>query len=105
MRGMNISNDQIWIQLSSAINEISISKELAKDIAEALNQVETKAHVTTKKQIEHYKLAEAELQVREDKLLDLRIAGEIDSSQYDSKLKSIRADRASITEQIEGLLG
>ena len=103
MRGMNITHDQIWVQLSAAIDDISISPELAKDIAEALNQIEAKAHATTKKQIELYKREEAVLQAREDKLLDMMLDGLIDKQAYDSKLRGIRADRASITEQIETL--
>lgn len=103
MRGMNVTNDQIWIQLGSALDDISIPPELAKDISQALNQIETKAHATTKKQIELFKQEEVALQIKEDKLLNMRLDGEIDQELFESKLKRIRADRKSITDQIEVL--
>jgi hypothetical protein len=103
LRGLNVTNDQIWLQLGSVIDDITISPEFAKDIADALNQVETKAHATTKKQIEQFKLLEADLQSKEDKLMDMRLSGEIDRETFDLTLKRIRIERRNYTGQIEVL--
>ncbi len=103
LRGFNITDNQIWVQLGSVIDDISISPEFAKDIADALNQVETKAHATTKKQIEQFKLLEADLQSKEDRLMDMRLSGEIDRDTFDLTLKRIRTERRNYTDQIETL--
>ncbi len=103
LSGMNVTNDQIWIQLGTAVNDIHISEQLAKDISEALNQVESKAHVTTKKQIELLQVEEALFQTREDRLITMRMDGELDKHIFDVQLKRIRNDRQSVIEQIEVL--
>ena len=103
LRGLNITDDQIWIQLGAVIDDITISPEFAKDIADALNQVETKAHTTTKKQIEQFKLLESDLQSKEDRLMDMRLSGEIDRDTFDLTLKRIRTERRNYTDQIESL--
>lgn len=100
MAGMNVTNDQIWIQLGTAVNDIHLSEQFAKDISDALNQIESKGHATTKKQIELLNVEEALLQTREDKLITMRMDGEIDKSTFDSQLKRIRKDRSSIIQQI-----
>ena len=103
MSGMSISNDQIWIQLEKAVDDIQISEALAEDIAEALNQLEAKAHSATRKQIEFLKHEEALFQGREDNLFSMRLNGEVDKETFDFQLSRIRKDRNFVIQQIESL--
>lgn len=103
MAGMNITNDQIWIQLGKAVDDIQIPETLAKDIAEALNQLESKAHDATRRQIDFLRQEEALFQTQEDKLFSMRLNGEIDKETFDVQLNRIRKDRNFVIQQIENL--
>lgn len=101
--GLNISSDKIWEQFEDVIGDIGITSEFADEIALALNQIESKAHLTTKMQIELLKREESEFQNKEDSLLDFLLEGKIDQFMFDKKLKSIRSDRALKYVELEML--
>lgn len=98
-----LGNKFTQVFITESFYNISIPPKLARDIADALNQLESKAHITTKRQIEVYKLEEFKLQNQEDELLDLRLSKSIDQETYDNKLKKIRIERRNRTDQIESL--
>lgn len=100
---INIQGEKIWEQFGEMLEQISISEEFAKDIAEALNKTETKAHRVSELQIAEFKDKERELQASEDNILDFLLSGKIDQTTYDRKLKLIRQNREDITNQLEAL--
>lgn len=101
MKGLSVTGDKIWEELSKSIDEVHISKEFAKEIADALNRIETKGHETTKRQIAALRVEESELQERENRLIDMLMDGKIHQDSFDNRLKRIRADRDSLYQQIE----
>ncbi len=68
-----------------------------------LNKTENKAHRVAELQIAEFKDKEKELQVREDKLLNLLLNNQIDQQAYERGLQLIRQGREDITNQLEAL--
>jgi hypothetical protein len=99
----NIQGEKIWEQLGGVIDRINISEGFAKDIADALNKTEQKAHRVAELQIAEFKDKERELQSHEDKLFDLRIQGQITQQDFERQLQRIRSNRDSLTDQLETL--
>jgi site-specific DNA recombinase len=99
----NLQGEKIWEQFGGLLDNISISEEFAQDIAEALNKTENKAHRVAELQIAEFKDKEKELQVREDKLLDLLLNNQIDQKSYERGLQLIRQSREEITNQLAAL--
>lgn len=75
MKGMTINHQDIWTQFGGIMEQIEITEDFAQDIANALNEVESKAHGTTTKQIDSFKAELAELDLRQDRFVNLLADG------------------------------
>lgn len=85
------------------MDQMSISKEFAEDIAKALNEAEQKAHRVAHLQIAELKEKEKELQKHEDTLFDFLLGKQIEKSDFDKQIERIRLNRDSLTDQLEAL--
>lgn len=72
---MTINHQDIWTQFGGIMEQIEITEDFAQDIANALNEVESKAHGTTTKQIDSFKAELAELDLRQDRFVNLLADG------------------------------
>lgn len=99
----NINGEKLWEQFGELMGKINISDEFAKDIADALNKTEKKAHRTTELQVAEFKNKEQELQNHEDKLFDLRIQGNVSQDDFEKQLQRIRTNREALTDQLATL--
>lgn len=99
----NILDEKIWEQFGVLMDQMTISKEFAEDIANALNEMEQKARKVTHMQIAELKEKEKELQKNEDTLFDFLLAKQIDKSDFDKQIGRIRLNRDSLTDQLEVL--
>lgn len=97
----NIQGDKIWEQFGGLMEKINISGEFAKDIAEALNKTEKKAHRAVELQIAEFNDKLKELDTRRDSLVDMMLAQQIDKELFDQQLQRIRYNRDSLVEQLE----
>ena len=100
---VNINAPKIWEQFGELINKVSISEEFAKDIADALNATEKKAHKATEIQMAGFKESLKELEGHENKLFDLRIQGNINQEDFEKQLARIRTNRDGLTDQLATL--
>ena len=102
-KGLNISGEKIWNEFGDLMGKIEISDDFAKDIAEALNKMENKAHNVAELQIAELKEKEHELEAQEDRVLELLMEGTIDKKTYGKQMERIRENRESLFEQLEKL--
>lgn len=103
LKGLNISGEKIWDEFGDLMGKIEITDDFAKDIAEALNKMENKAHNVAELQIAELKEKERELEAQEDRVLDLLMEGTIDKKTYGKQMERIRENRESLFEQLEEL--
>ncbi len=85
------------------MEQIEITEDFAQDIANALNEVESKAHGTTTKQIDSFKAELAELNLRQDRIVNLLADGTIDKQTYKRNNEKIIEDRSQLIQQLEQL--
>ncbi|MCB0350093.1 MAG: recombinase family protein [Bdellovibrionales bacterium] len=103
MKGLSTTEDKIWGKLSTAVDSITITKSLADELAEALNQAHEKANATVRKQIAAYSQKLKELEGREDDLYDDLKMGVLDDYGYRRQVQRVREDRAEYTKILEEL--
>ncbi len=89
----NITEDAIMAQLSSAVDAIAITEDLATAIAHALGETHRKAQAAKDREVEGYRRQVAELEAKEDALVDLRLARGLDDEAFRRQLDRIRRDR------------
>jgi hypothetical protein len=94
--GMNLSEDKIWVQLERAVDAISITPELAKDIAKALNEGQSKTVSNGARKVSELKDAVRQLEAREDQAYDNMERGNIDAEAYQRLVKRFRAERRDL---------
>jgi len=83
------------------MEKINISEEFAKDISEALNKTEKKAHRVVELQIAGFNDKLKELDNHRDSLVDMMLNKQIDKELFDQQIKRIRSNRDSLAEQLE----
>jgi hypothetical protein len=103
MKGMTINHQDIWTQFGGIMEQIEITEDFAQDIANALNEVESKAHGTTSKQIDLFKAELEELDVRQDRFVNLLADGTIDKQAYKRSSEKIFVDRLQLILELEQL--
>lgn len=101
MRGMNVREENLWEQFGAAVDEISITEDLAAKISDALNRTHQKACQAVKREIAGYGSALDQLDSKKDKLFDLRLAGELDESEFRHQSQRIKEERHQITALLE----
>jgi hypothetical protein len=99
--GMNISEDKIWEQLERAVDAITITPQLAKEIAKALNEGQTKSVASGVRKIAELKDAVKQLEAREDQAYDNMERGNIDAEAYQRAVKRFRAERRDLVAAIQ----
>jgi len=97
----NVSEDKIWKQLEPAVESISITRQRAKDIADALNVAHDRACATVRKQIQVYTKILTELEDKEDLLYEDVKAGILDDEAYHRQIKKVRVERRHYTRLLE----
>lgn len=101
--GMNISEDKIWEQLERAIGAISITPDLAKEVANALNEGQSKVVSSGARKVSELKDAIRQLEAREDQAYDNMERGNIDAEAYQRLVKRFRAERRDLNSAIQAV--
>lgn len=97
----NIQGEKIWEQFGGLMEKINISEEFAKDISEALNKTEKKAHRVVELQIAGFNDKLKELDNHRDSLVDMMLNKQLDKELFDQQIKRILSNRDSLVEQLE----
>lgn len=101
--GMNLSEEKIWEQLERAVDAISITPQLAKDIAKALNEGQSKASASGLRRIAELKDSIRQLEAREDQAYDNMERGNIDAEGYQRVVKRFRTERRELVSAIQAV--
>lgn len=101
MAGMSVSESNLWEQFDKAVDRITIGRDLARAIADALNSTENKARDLAQKQIEDYKLAIRSIEAREDRLYDDFHSSVVDQDGFHRQTQRLRRDRHHYTRLLE----
>jgi site-specific DNA recombinase len=97
MKGMNVTEEKIWSQLSVVVDTVTITEELAQQIADALNETKLKAQEAIRREMDQYRVAQQDLVDRENKLFDLFLAGSLDETTYKTQRARLQAKQREYT--------
>jgi site-specific DNA recombinase len=101
MKGMNVREAEIWKGFEGALDQISITEDFAKQIAEALNETQVKARSATKRETDSYREALKLLERKEDEAYDHFIKGILDKEAYQRQITKVRKERSEFTALLE----
>jgi DNA invertase Pin-like site-specific DNA recombinase len=101
MKGMSVQEGSLWSQFGSALDRITLTRERAGEIAQALTEAHSKASGTTRKQIAAYGDSLVELEKREDDLFDKLSTRIIDNDAYQRQIKRVREERGHYKDLLE----
>jgi DNA invertase Pin-like site-specific DNA recombinase len=99
-KGMNVSEGKIWGQLESAIDAMTITKQMADDISKALNETHLKVKNAHKREIEGFELALDAIDNKRDRTFDLFTNGTIDQENYKRQDERLKEERRHYTKQL-----
>jgi DNA invertase Pin-like site-specific DNA recombinase len=93
-----VTEENIFNQFAPAVESISISEQLADEIAEALNKVEKKAQAAHQRNIDDLKARLKEMENAEDGIYDDLKKGVLDENGYKRQLKRVRDERQNLSD-------
>ncbi len=102
-RGMNLSEEKIFKQLDKAVDAITLTPKLAREIAEALNESHKKIVSSGARKIADLKEQIKALEAREDNAFESMTSGVLDSEGFKRQVARLRDDRKRVTEQIQAM--
>ena len=105
LSGMNIREEEIWGQLSTALDAITISEEQAQKFAEALNDLERELKGGAAESIQKLEAERAELESRMNKLMDMYLDVQIEKELFEKQKARIKAQILDIDRQVADLKG
>ncbi len=91
---VNVKEHQILDQLMTAVDAITITPDLADDIAKALNATHESAVTAKRALADQYRIEIKYLDEREDRLFDRYDNSEIDRDTYDRQRERLRREKA-----------
>jgi site-specific DNA recombinase len=103
--GMNVSEAGVWEQLEGAVDAITLTPDLAKDIAAALNESHKKIAAGSARKIADLKDAIKLLEKKEDRAYEEMSEGTIDAESYRRQVARARDERKQFAADIQALQG
>jgi hypothetical protein len=98
---VNVTEAVLWQQMEVAVERVTLSRERAEEIADALNEAHNLACEAVRKEMAAYMAALLELEGREDMAYDDLKRGVLDDQGYKRQLKRVRDDRHHYTGLLE----
>lgn len=89
-KGMYVSEESLWEQFSTVIDEITLPEELVEKITERLNDSFVNAEAKMKESLRKYEGALAGIDGRKDQAYDLFATGTLDSEMYQRQIQRLR---------------
>jgi site-specific DNA recombinase len=100
LKKMNITEERLWERLEKSLDEITITKMFAKQVAEALNQSHSDACAATNAEIDMFDSRLKEIEGRGSKLVDAVLDGLIDRDQLVQKKSELDSEKNKILERM-----
>lgn len=100
-RQKNVREEVILEGFEPALDAISVSEEMAEQIADALNETHHKVRAARKREAAKHQRALDDLEGQEDQLFDLFRAGTLDERGYKRQLERVRAERRRFSELLD----
>lgn len=101
LKGLYVSEDKLLQQFEPALDAISISKERAQEIADALNEADRLAKSTIHNEMEQYRAALKRLHDKRMSYLDLLADKQISNDDCKLALEHLEADQKHFTTLLE----
>ena len=98
---MNITEEKIWQQFGAVPDAITLTDQMAKDIANALNATHKNSRTAIKDEMAKYEVAILGLEKKISQLVELLSTGAIDKFAYDLKYKTITDDHLDLRRKLE----
>lgn len=96
-----VSETKIWDQLENVVNQIYLKDERAKQISDALNELNEKVKMAVHRDIENYQSALDKLDEKRDKFVDLLASSVIDQEEYKRQSERLKDERRYYTELLK----
>ncbi len=93
LKGLNLTEDKLWSQFEAAVDQITLTEQLAKEIADALKKAQDKARIAIKRQINGYRDAVEGLRKREDDAYGDFKNGVLDEHGYRRQITKLRDEQ------------
>ena len=90
---LNVREEDILAQLGTALDQISLTTDIAEAIAHGLNETHRAAIAEKARLAERYRAEVRALEEKEDRLFDRFDSGQIDRATYDRQLTRLRAEK------------
>lgn len=100
MKGMNITEERLWEQFEKSLDEITITKMLAKQVAAALNESHKNTCKETLAEIDEFEKRLDSLDGRKSQLVDAVLDGLISREDMNLRKRSLEEERAAILEKL-----
>ena len=101
MKGMNVAEEILWEQLATPVDDITIEKEFAQQVSDALNEANEKSKAAVRRDIAAYQKALDGLEVREDEVYEDYKSRVLNDAGYKRQFKKIREERKYFTNLME----
>ena len=96
LRGLSITEDQLWQRLEASLDEITITDLFAKQVSEALNQSHEDAKKSTLMEMDLFEQKLVAIDDRRNLLIDAVLDGLIGREDMEQKKKSLETERNEI---------
>ena len=90
---VNVREEDILAQLGTALDQITLTEDIADAIAQGLNETHRAAMAAKIRLAETYRAEVSALKQKEDRLFDRFDSGEVDRATYDRQLTRLRAEK------------
>ena len=101
MKGMNVSEDNMWRQYGKAIDNVSIPDNWVDEIMNALEKAHDKVKEARRREMTTYREALKDLEVREDEIYSDYKNGILDDDGYKRQFENVRKNRHRYTHLLE----
>lgn len=101
MKGLNMREEIIWEKFGSAVDQITITEDLAVQVAEALNKTHQRACDAVKREMDGFRQGLDEIKRKRNKLVDLLIGEALDQVEFKNQIKRLDEEQNQFTVQLE----
>jgi site-specific DNA recombinase len=103
LKGLYVSEESIWSQLTEAMRSISIGEELANEIAREINRSDKKNLNAARSVIDSAQSDVAALSCKVDRIFDLFMSGKLDEEEFEIQLERAKKDRRDASDKLNAL--
>lgn len=103
LKGLYVSELDIWNTFARAMDDIAITKALADKINDTLNATHSKAKEARKREINSYSQTLELIDAKRDKLFDMYTQGLVDEEDYRRQAERLKEERRNYTQLLQNI--